>query len=81
MTLLTEGMQIPPRSLVVGTPGKIIRQVSDEMLSWKTQGTELYQRLPGSMNQSAFPCEPLRELPLDRTTQSESYLTWKKTQG
>jgi phenylacetic acid degradation protein len=81
MTLLTEGMQIPPRSLVVGTPGKIIRQVSEEMLRWKTEGTELYQRLPQAMKETASPCEPLRELPPERPIQSEGYLTWKKTQG
>ncbi|MEK7256324.1 MAG: transferase hexapeptide repeat family protein, partial [Bacteroidota bacterium] len=36
-------MKIPRRSLVVGNPGKIIREVSDEMIAWKTKGTELYQ--------------------------------------
>ena len=29
-TLLTEGTQVPPRSLVMGTPGKVRRQLSDE---------------------------------------------------
>lgn len=29
-TLIPEGKQIPPRSMVVGSPGKIIRQLSDE---------------------------------------------------
>ena len=37
---------IPNRSLVVGNPGKIIKEVSDEMISWKTEGTALYQQLP-----------------------------------
>ena len=37
LTLIKEGEQIPPRSLVVGNPGKIIKQVSDEMIGWKTQ--------------------------------------------
>src|SRR6186997_3302 len=37
---------IPARSLVVGNPSKIIKQVSDEMLAWKTSGTQLYQQLP-----------------------------------
>ena len=40
------GEKIPPRSLVVGNPGRIIREVSDEMLEWKTMGTRLYQMLP-----------------------------------
>src|SRR4026208_2129763 len=38
--------KIPARSLVVGNPSKIIKQVSDEMMQWKTEGTKLYQQLP-----------------------------------
>ncbi|HWY99377.1 MAG TPA: DapH/DapD/GlmU-related protein, partial [Bacteroidia bacterium] len=40
LTLVPEGMQIPSRKLVVGTPGKIIKDVTDEMLKWKTEGTK-----------------------------------------
>jgi carbonic anhydrase/acetyltransferase-like protein (isoleucine patch superfamily) len=29
-TLITEGKEIPDRSLVVGSPGKVVRQVTDE---------------------------------------------------
>jgi carbonic anhydrase/acetyltransferase-like protein (isoleucine patch superfamily) len=32
-TLLTEGTEIPPRSLVMGSPGKVRRQLSDEDLA------------------------------------------------
>ena len=42
-------MEIPPRSLVVGNPAKVIKEVTDEMLSWKTKGTQLYQALPREM--------------------------------
>src|ERR1700744_1565644 len=44
--------KIPSRSVVVGNPGKILREVSDEMLQWKTEGTALYQALPGDMRDS-----------------------------
>jgi carbonic anhydrase/acetyltransferase-like protein (isoleucine patch superfamily)/Uma2 family endonuclease len=43
-------MVIPPRSVVVGNPATIIKQVSDEMLEWKTAGTAIYQRLPREMH-------------------------------
>src|ERR1043165_1892012 len=43
LTFVPEGMQIPERKIVVGNPAKIIKDVSDEMLSWKTKGTALYQ--------------------------------------
>src|ERR1700682_5338733 len=39
-------MQIPARKVVVGNPAKIVKDVSDEMLAWKTEGTALYQALP-----------------------------------
>lgn len=67
-----------PRSLIVGNPGRVIKQVSDEMLAWKTQGTALYQALPGEMHQSLEACEPLREMPADRPAQEALYSTWNK---
>jgi phenylacetic acid degradation protein len=77
LSVLTEGMQVPPRSVVVGNPGKIIREVTDDMLRWKTEGTELYQRLPEQMQLRARPCEPLREVPPGRPVQAATYATWK----
>ena len=72
-------MQIPPRSVVVGNPAKVVKQVSDEMLAWKTEGTALYQALPARLRDSLRPCEPLREVPANRATQQMSYRTWKET--
>ena len=72
-------MQIPPRSVVVGNPAKVVKQVSDEMLAWKTEGTALYQALPARLRESLRPCEPLRELPPERARQQMSYRTWKET--
>jgi len=67
---------IPERSLVVGNPGKIIKQVSDEMIAWKTKGTALYQALPGELRQSLKPTEPLIEEESDRPSQESLYSTW-----
>ena len=72
-------MQIPERSVVVGNPARIVKQVSDEMLAWKTEGTALYQALPARMRESLRPSEPLREVPADRAGQQMSYRTWKET--
>lgn len=71
--------KIPRRSLVVGNPAKIIREVSDEMIAWKTQGTALYQKLPSDCYESLHLCEPLREIPKDRPTQIIDYHTWQET--
>ena len=70
--------KIPTRSLVVGNPGKIIKQVSDEMITWKTKGTQLYQRLPKECHESLRHCEPLREVPGDRPIQEALFKTWKE---
>ncbi len=68
---------IPPRSLVVGNPSKIIKSVSDEMLAWKTKGTQLYQTLPQDMKEHMKPCEPLREIPSDRPSQEILFDRWE----
>ena len=72
-------MQIPPRSVVVGNPARIVKEVSDEMLAWKTEGTALYQALPARLRESLRPCEPLREIPAGRAQQEMSYRTWKES--
>lgn len=51
------------RSLIVGNPAKKIKVVSDEMIQWKTAGTELYQKLPLDMQQYSAVVEPLRSVP------------------
>jgi phenylacetic acid degradation protein/carnitine operon protein CaiE len=69
---------IPERSLAVGNPAKIVKQVSDEMIAWKTEGTKLYQKLPKDCHTSLLPCEPLTEIEENRPVQKKNYLKWKK---
>ena len=77
LTFIKAKTQIPPRSLVVGNPGKVIRTLSDDMIAWKTAGTQLYQQLPGECHRYLEPCEPLREVPTDRPAQESLYQTWE----
>jgi phenylacetic acid degradation protein len=72
-------MEIPSRKVVVGNPARIVKDVSDEMLAWKTQGTALYQSLPRQLHATLEPVEPLRELPDDRRAQEQVYRTWGET--
>lgn len=65
------------RSLIVGNPAKRIKEVSDEMIAWKTKGTQLYQALPGECFDSLIECEPLREPEPNRPTQEQMYTTWE----
>ena len=70
--------KIPPRSLVVGNPAQIIKQVSNEMITWKTAGTKLYQRLPKDCFDGLEEVEPLRKVPKHRPKQENFYQTLKE---
>lgn len=74
-------MEVPPRKVVVGNPAKIVKDVSDEMLAWKTEGTALYQALPARLHATLQAVDPLRELPEDRRTQEQVYRTWGETRS
>ncbi len=71
--------KIPRRKVVVGNPAKIVKDVSDEMIAWKTQGTELYQSLPAENRRTLKACHPLREIPTNRPQQVSKYQTWNET--
>jgi phenylacetic acid degradation protein len=77
LTFVPAKMVIEPRKVVVGNPAKVVKDVTDEMLRWKTEGTKLYQSLPGMMRESWHEAQPLRELPLDRPQQAATYRTWR----
>lgn len=77
MTFVAAKTIIPARSLVVGNPGKVIKEVSDDMLAWKTMGTRLYQMLPADCHESLIACQPLTELPANRPKQESLYATWE----
>jgi len=81
LTLVPSEMQIPARKVVVGNPGRILKDVTDEMIAWKTKGTKLYQELPARLHTMLKPCEPLREVPADRPQQRSSYRTWHETKA
>jgi phenylacetic acid degradation protein len=76
LTFVPADMQVPERKVVVGNPARILKDVSDEMLGWKTEGTQLYQQLPGRLHADLIPCEPLREVPAARGQQQVVYETW-----
>jgi phenylacetic acid degradation protein len=78
LCFIKQAEKIPPRSMVVGNPAKIIKQVSDEMLAWKTEGTKLYQQLPRQLYDSLKACEPLREEILQEPLVKSDYKPFKK---
>ena len=79
LTFVPSEMQIPARKVVVGNPARVVKDVTDEMIAWKTEGTKLYQSLPARLHETLRECEPLRELPDDRKAQQTTYRTWQET--
>ncbi|MGG7440736.1 transferase hexapeptide repeat family protein [Chryseobacterium arthrosphaerae] len=65
-----------PRKLIVGSPAKIIRDVSDEMIHWKTEGTKLYQELAREGKEAILPCEPFTEYVQQTPTKIVDYSIW-----
>lgn len=78
MSFIKAKQVIERRSLVVGNPARVIKQVSDEMIAWKTKGTQLYQSLPKDCQDELIVTEPLREVPSDRPSRVVLYHTWNQ---
>ena len=73
LSFIKEGEQFDNRSLIVGNPAKKIKEVSDEMMAWKSEGTKIYQSLPKDMFESWKETEPLRKIPDSIPVQSADY--------
>ncbi len=63
------------QKLIVGNPAQAIKDVSDEMIAWKTAGTRLYQQLPKDCQETLREVDPLREIPENRPVQEDFYKT------
>jgi hypothetical protein len=61
--------------MVVGNPAQIVKDVSDDLIGWKTKGTALYQQLPKDCFETMMEVEPLREIPADRPSQEALFET------
>jgi carbonic anhydrase/acetyltransferase-like protein (isoleucine patch superfamily) len=78
MTFVAAKTIIPNRSLLVGNPHRIVKQVSNEMVAWKTKGTQLYQQLPADCHETLYACEALTEVPANRPSQESLFATWEQ---
>ncbi|MES2351454.1 MAG: phenylacetic acid degradation protein PaaY [Pseudomonadota bacterium] len=66
MSFVRAGMEVPTRSLVVGTPAKVARALSDDEIIWKTEGTGQYQELTVRSMNTMREVEALTEVEADR---------------
>ncbi len=76
LSFVKAGEVFEPRTLLAGNPAKKIKEVSNEMIAWKSKGTALYQTLPEEMKKYWMQTEPLREIPTDLPPQELLYSTW-----
>jgi carbonic anhydrase/acetyltransferase-like protein (isoleucine patch superfamily) len=79
LSFIKQGEKIPSRSLLAGNPAKIIKQVSDEMIAWKSEGTKLYQQLPRDCFSTLKPCEPEQEVTEQSPTFEYNHKPFKKS--
>jgi len=65
------GFVVPPRTLVMGAPARVIRELTDEELSWKAVGTREYQELTARCLASLQECPPLTQVPPGRESAAQ----------
>lgn len=69
------GMKIPRRSLAAGVPAKVLRDLSEQEIAWKLEGTHTYQDLTRRCIASMTETAPLTEVEADRPrVQSPDFL-------
>lgn len=61
MSFVKVGFQGAPRQLLIGSPARVKREVTDEELHWKGLNTREYQDLAVRSARALHPCEPLAE--------------------
>lgn len=66
MAFVPEGTMVPPRSLALGIPARVVRQLTDEEIAWKRTGTLQYQELAVRSLTSQRAVEPLKAPQPDR---------------
>jgi phenylacetic acid degradation protein len=45
MAFVKAGFVVPPRTLVAGVPARVIRELTEQEMAWKIEGTRSYQEL------------------------------------
>ena len=78
LSFVSSKQTIPPNSLAVGNPAKVIRSLTQEQIEWKTDGTKYYQKLPFDNEKHLNECEPLSAVEQNRPEQISDYKTWAK---
>lgn len=59
LAFVKANMQVPPRSLVAGIPGRVLRALTAQEIEWKTTGTAVYRELAQRSRATLRSAEPL----------------------
>ena len=70
-SFVKSGFTCPPRSLVQGTPARVVRELTDKEIAWKSEGTGEYHQLVVRSLQTMIEVKPL-ESPEDNRPRYES---------
>jgi phenylacetic acid degradation protein len=68
MAFVSAGFECPPRSLVIGTPARVKRELNDDEVQWKSRGTQEYQELALRCRATLVRTEALTSIDADRGT-------------
>jgi phenylacetic acid degradation protein len=66
MAFVKAGLIVPPRMLVAGIPARVMRELSEQEITWKSEGTALYQQLAVRSLQTMLETLPLNEVEPNR---------------
>jgi len=66
------GFVVPPRTLVIGSPARVVRELTDQEIEWKAVGTREYQELATRCLASLRECAPLTVVPPDRSIAADA---------
>ncbi len=76
LSFIKQGARFERRSLIVGNPAQKIKEVSDEMIKWKSNGTAVYQQLARDMHAHWKEVQPLTEKAAHKD-QATTYKPWE----
>jgi len=66
LAFVKAGVEVPPNTLVGGIPARTIKQLSQDEIDWKSEGTRVYQRLGERHIATLSEVVPLSEVETER---------------
>ncbi|WP_375385259.1 gamma carbonic anhydrase family protein [uncultured Microbacterium sp.] len=64
--LVTAGMIVPPASLALGSPARIVKELDAVAVEWKRNGVAVYRQLAERSRETLRPVQPLTTVEPDR---------------